>query len=135
MSGSSRGYDFGALSRHADDRPTDLLDLASPFHSEASANVLYGASRLGRGHRANIPVLTDARAVLSARTVFPRQGSKLAIGAMGPVIILALWRQRRMLAAIACLFVLALAGARIEARRGPNFSFDHDGAPHGLHEN
>jgi hypothetical protein len=134
MSGSSRGYDFGALSRYADNRPTDLVDLASPFHSEASANVLYGASKLGRGHRRNIPVLINARAVLSARTAFPHQGTGLAIGRMA-AIIRALLRQRRTLAAIACLFALALAGARIEAGGGPNLSYDHDDAPHGLREN
>jgi hypothetical protein len=132
MSRLSRSKDLGALNRYAENGPTDLVDLASPFHSEASANVLFGASRLGRGHRGNIPVLVNARAVLSARTAFPRQSSRLEAAGSVAAIVSAVGRKRRTLATlIAFLFALALAGTCIEGRGGPNLSFDHTGAPHG----
>jgi hypothetical protein len=112
MSGSSCSNHFGALSRYTGNRSADLLNLASPFHSEAGANVLFGASRLGRGHRKNIPVLFDARAVNAARKGIRLQGAMLADG--GSALIFARARRRPsqpLMALIAFLCAVACASA------------------------
>jgi hypothetical protein len=112
MSGSSCSNHFGALSRYAGNRSADLVNLASPFHSEAGANVLFGASRLGRGHRGNIPILIDARAVNAARKATRLQGAMPAGGGPAPAFAWARWRQNRpVMALIAFLCAIACASA------------------------
>jgi hypothetical protein len=56
-----------ALGHQESEARAGLVDLGSPFHSEASTDPLFETRRAGRGRRNNIPVLSGGRAVRRAQ--------------------------------------------------------------------